>query len=299
MKPVAFDYVAPTTLDEAIGLLGRYGADAKLLAGGQSFAPMANFRVLRPQVVVDLNRIEALAYIRERDGGLAIGAMTRHRTIERSSLVRERCPLMAEAVPNIAHAVIRNRGTLGGSLSHADPAAEWPVVAVALGATLVARSVRGERHIPAAEFFVALLSTALEPDEVLVEIRFPGVPARTGAAFLEVNRRHGDFALVSVGAQVTLSSAGKVDAVRLALGGVGASPFDAANLARCLVGTLPDARALEELGRSVSAAIDPSEDLHASPQYRRDVAAVLVPRALQTALERAKDLEAGSRGARS
>jgi carbon-monoxide dehydrogenase medium subunit len=288
MKPAAFDYVAPATLEEAIGLLSRHGADAKLLAGGQSFVPMANFRVLRPQVVIDLNRIESLAYISEREGGLAIGAMTRHRAIERSTLVRERCPLMAEAVPNIAHAAIRNRGTLGGSLSHADPAAEWPVVAVALGATLVARSARGERTIPAAEFFVALLSTALEPDEVLVEIRFPGAPARTGCAFLEVSRRHGDFALVSVGAQVTLSVAGKVEAVRLALGGVGASPFDAAGLAGGLLATQPDAQALAELGRGIAAAIEPSEDLHASAQYRRDVAAVLVPRALQTAFERAK-----------
>jgi carbon-monoxide dehydrogenase medium subunit len=288
MKPAAFDYVAPATLEEAIGLLSRHGADAKLLAGGQSFVPMANFRVLRPQVVIDLNRIESLAYISERESGLAIGAMTRHRAIERSSLVRKRCPLMAEAVPNIAHAAIRNRGTLGGSLSHADPAAEWPVVAVALGATLVARSARGERTIPAAEFFVALLSTALEPDEVLVEIRFPGAPARTGAAFLEVSRRHGDFALVSVGAQATLSAAGTLEAVHLALGGVGTSPFDAAGLAGGLVGTRPDAQALAELGRSIAAALEPSEDLHASAQYRRDVAAVLVPRALQMALERAK-----------
>jgi carbon-monoxide dehydrogenase medium subunit len=288
MKPAAFDYVAPATLEEAIGLLSRHGADAKLLAGGQSFVPMANFRVLRPQVVIDLNRIASLAYISERESGLAIGAMTRHRAIERSSLVRKRCPLMAEAVPNIAHAAIRNRGTLGGSLSHADPAAEWPVVAVALGATLVARSARGERTIPAAEFFVALLSTALEPDEVLVEIRFPGAPARTGAAFLEVSRRHGDFALVSVGAQATLSAAGELEAVHLALGGVGTSPFDAAGLAGGLVGTQPDAQALGMLGSSIAAALEPSEDLHASAQYRRDVAAVLVPRALQMALERAR-----------
>lgn len=288
MKPAAFDYFAPTSLAEALDLLGRHGPDAKLLAGGQSFVPMANFRVLRPQVVIDLNRIEALSYIAERDGGLAIGAMTRHRTIERSGLVRRLCPLMAEAVPLIGHAAIRNRGTIGGSLSHADPAAEWPVVAVALGATLVARSPRGERFIPASDFFVALLATALAADEILVEIRFPIAPERVGAAFLEVNRRHGDFALVSVGTQLSQARSGEVEGVRMALGGVAAAPFDASSHAQALVGRKPDAAALEALGREVAAAIQPNEDLHASAQFRRDVAAVLVPRTLRAALERAQ-----------
>ncbi len=289
MKPAAFDYFAPVSLDEAIALLGRHKAGAKLLAGGQSFAPMANFRVLRPEVVIDLNRIAALGYIREAGGAVAIGAMTRHRAVERSELIEKRCPLIASAVPNIGHAVIRNRGTVGGSLSHADPAAEWPVVAMALGATMVARSARGERLIPAAEFFIALLTTALEADEILTEIRFPVVPARSGAAFLEVSRRHGDFALVSVGAQVTLSASGVVEEAKLALGGVGAGPFNANALAMSLAGTKALDNDIDSLAKGVSGALEPTDDLHASSAYRKEVAAVLVGRAVRAALARAKE----------
>jgi carbon-monoxide dehydrogenase medium subunit len=289
MKPAAFEYFAPESLDEALALLGKHSANAKLLAGGQSFVPMANFRVLRPEVVIDLNRIASLGFIAERDGDVAIGAMTRHRAVERSELVRKRCPLIAHAVPNIGHAVIRNRGTIGGSLSHADPAAEWPVVAIALGATMVARGPRGERLIAAKDFFVGLLTTAIAEDEILVEIRFPAAPARTGAEFLEISRRHGDFALVSVGAQVTLSGAGAIEEVRLALGGVGPFPFDARALAKLLVGSKPQASDLEALGAEVAAGIEPPSDLHASAEYRKEVAAVLVVRALRTALARARE----------
>ena len=287
MKPAAFDYFAPESLEEALSLLGKHSSNAKLLAGGQSFVPMANFRVLRPEVVIDLNRIAALGFIAERDGALAIGAMVRHRAVERSELVRARCPLIAQAVPNIGHAVIRNRGTIGGSLSHSDPAAEWPVVAIALEATMVARSPRGERLIPAAGFFVGLLTTSLADDEILVEIRFPVAPARTGAEFLEISRRHGDFALVSVGAQVTLSNAGAIDDIRLALGGVGPFPFDAWALAKRLVGSTPQASDLEALGAEVAKRIEPPSDLHASAEYRKEVAGVLVVRALRVALARA------------
>ena len=289
MKPAAFDYFAPESLDEALALLGRHSARAKVLAGGQSFVPMANFRVLRPEVVIDLNRIASLGFIAERDGGLVIGAMTRHRAVERSDLVRARCPLIAHAVPNIGHAVIRNRGTIGGSLAHADPAAEWPVVTIALGAKMVARSPRGERLIAAADFFVGLLTTALAEDEILTEVRFPVAPARTGAEFLEISRRHGDFALVSVGAQVTLSGAGAIEDIRLALGGVGPFPFDAAIQARRLVGSKPQEGDLGSLGAEVAKSIDPTGDLHASAEYRREVAAVLVVRALRVALARARE----------
>jgi CO/xanthine dehydrogenase FAD-binding subunit len=250
---------------------------------------MANFRVLRPEVVIDLNRIAALSFISERDGGIAIGAMTRHRMVERSALVKLRCPLIASAVPNIGHAVIRNRGTIGGSLSHADPAAEWPVVAIALGATMVARSPRGERLIPAADFFVGLLTTAIAEDEILVEIRFPVAPARTGAEFLEISRRHGDFALVSVGTQITLSGAGAIVEVRLALGGVGPSPFDAQAQAKRLIGSKPEANDFGAVGQDIARTLEPGDDLHASAEYRKEVAAVLVERALRTALARAKE----------
>lgn len=289
MKPAPFDYFAPASLDEALALLRKHGARAKLLAGGQSFVPMANFRVLRPEVVIDLNGIAALGFIADRDGEIAIGAMTRHRTVERSALVRQRCPLIASAVPNIGHAVIRNRGTMGGSLSHADPAAEWPVVAVALGATMVMRSPKGGRQVPAADFFVGLLTTALGADEILVEVRFPVAPARTGAEFLEVSRRHGDFALVSVGVQVTLGGGGAIEDLRLALGGVGPYPFDAAVQAMALIGNKPKDPDIESLGSSIGAALDPPDDLHASAEYRKEVAAVLIARALRTALGRAKE----------
>lgn len=288
MKPAAFDYAAPSTLEEALALLGRHGAAAKLIAGGQSFVPMANFRLIRPELVVDLNRIASLAGLREADGGLVVGAMTRHREIERSPLVRRLCPLLAEAAPNIGHAVIRNRGTIGGSLSHADPAAEWPVVAVALGATMLLRSAKGERTVAAKDFFVALMTTALAPEEILVEIRFPAAPARSGAAFLEVSRRHGDFALVSVGARLTLAADGAVADLRLALGGVGATPFDASAEARSLVGAKPAPQAFDDLGARIAARLEPNEDLHASAAYRKEVAAVLVRRALDAALARAQ-----------
>lgn len=288
MKPAAFDYAAPATLDEALGLLARHGANAKVIAGGQSFVPMANFRLLRPELVVDLNGIGSLAYVRETPEGLAVGAMTRHREFERSELVRRVCPLLAEAAPNIAHAVIRNRGTIGGSLSHADPAAEWPVVAVALGATMVLRSAKGERQVPARDFFVALMTTALAPEEILVEIRFPRVPPRSGAAFLEVSRRHGDFALVAVAAQLTLDAAGKVAQACLALGGVSVSPVDACGEAASLAGKAPATNAFAALGERIAATLHPGEDLHASAQYRREVAAVLVRRALDAAAAKAK-----------
>lgn len=288
MKSVAFDYFAPTAIEEALELLSEHGDRARLLAGGQSFVPMANLRVLRPEVVIDLNRIASLAYTRESGNRLLIGAMTRHRVIERSATVSRCCPLMTAAAPWIGHAAIRNRGTLGGSLCHADPAANWPVVAVALGAVMVARSVRGERRLPAAGFFVSLLSTALEQDEILVEVDWPIVRARSGASFLEISRRRGDFALVSVGVHVAVSAAGQLDEVRIALGGVGAEPFDASSLAEDLLGRHPDAQAFEALGQRTAAAIDPFDDLHASAQYRREVTAVLVSRALHAAVDNSK-----------
>ena len=288
MKPAAFDYAAPGTLDEALGLLARHGANAKVIAGGQSFVPMANFRLLRPELVVDLNRIPSLAYLKETGDGLSVGAMTRHREFEHSDLVRRACPLLAEAVPNIAHAVIRNRGTIGGSLAHADPAAEWPVVAVALGATMVLRNAKGERLVAARDFFVALMTTALAPEDILVEIRFPRVPPKSGAAFLEVSRRHGDFALVAVAAQLTLDAAGKIAQGRLALGGVSVTPVDANADVASLAGRSPDTAAFAALGERIAARLQPNEDLHASAQYRREVAAVLVRRALDAATVKAK-----------
>lgn len=288
MKPPRFEYFEPDTLDAALRLVADHGDEAKVLAGGQSLVPMLNFRLVRPQVLVDVNRLAGLAYMREGDGGLALGALTRQRDAERSALVRARCPLLADALPFVGHAAIRNRGTLGGSVAHADPAAEVPVVVAALDGTLVARGPRGEREIAARDFFVSYLTTALEPDELLVELRLPGLPAGAGTAFVEVSRRHGDFALVATAAAVALDGAGRCAHVRLALGGVGPVPFVAHAQAAPLVGTTPDAGRLAEVGRAVAAAIEPDADLHASREYRRDVAGVLVRRALAAAAARAR-----------
>jgi CO/xanthine dehydrogenase FAD-binding subunit len=270
-------------------VLHEHGERAKVLAGGQSLVPMMNFRLARPAALVDINRVTGLAYVREGPGSVVIGALTRHRELERSPVVRARCPLLAAAVPFIGHAAIRNRGTIGGSLAHADPAAELVAVAAALGARLVVRSVAGERVLTPSEFFVSYLTTALGADELLVEVRLPGVVPRTGSAFVEVSRRHGDFALVAVAAEVTLDDAGRCATARLALSGVGGVPFVATDEVALLLGDTPAGNTLAEVGRRVSAAVTPDGDLHASAEYRKELAAVLVRRALTEAVARAGD----------
>jgi CO/xanthine dehydrogenase FAD-binding subunit len=287
MKPVGFDYFAPATVDEALALLREHGDGAKALAGGQSLVPLMNFRLVRPQVIVDLNRVPDLGYVVERDNALAIGALTRQGDVERSAVVRARAPLLAEAVPFIGHAAIRSRGTVGGSLAHGDPAAELPTVMTALGATLVACGPAGERVIPANKFFLSYLTTALAPDELLTEVRVPTAPPRTGTAFVEVSRRHGDFALVAVAAQVTLAADGVCERAALAVGGVGPVPFAAPDEAGCLIGDKPGDSVFAEVGRRVAARVTPDSDLHASRDYRREVAAALVRRALDAAAARA------------
>lgn len=284
MKPAAFEHVTPRSVAEAINLLATHGDNAKLLAGGQTLVPMMNFRLLAPGLLIDMNHIAEMRFIADKGAWISIGAMTRHREVERSDLIRTHCPLLAAAVPHIAHAVIRNRGTAGGSLAHADPAAEWPTVVVALGAELVVRGPKGSRTIPASAFFESLLTTALAPDEILVEIRLPKAPANTGAVFLEVNRRHGDFALVTVAAQVTLSADGTFKQISLALGGVSSTPVDVQKQVSHLLGTRPESADFEELGQRIAEAIDPIADPHASSEYRRDVAAGLLPRALRAAV---------------
>ncbi len=288
MKPAAFEYLTPRTRAEAVDLLDRYGGRAKLLAGGQTLVPMMNFRIVRPEFLIDLNRLDDLSYIREDDGILAIGSLTRHREIETSPLVRRLCPLAFRAAPLIAHAVIRNRGTIGGSLAHADPAAEWALVATALQAEMVAESSRGRRTIPAEEFFVAQLTTALTDEEVLVEIRVPVASGRVGAAFEEISRRHGDFALVSVAAQIACSEDGRLRQFVLGLGGVCPVPVDVSRYGEHFKGDVLDDLSFDGLAREIAAAIDPLSDIHASAEYRRDVIEVLVPRALNVAVARAR-----------
>ncbi|HYU16662.1 MAG TPA: xanthine dehydrogenase family protein subunit M [Candidatus Acidoferrum sp.] len=286
MKPPSFDYLAPASVEEALALLGDLGEGAKALAGGQSLVPMLNFRLVRPRHLVDLNDLTELAGIREDDGRLVIGAMTRQRAVERSALVRARCPLLAEAMPQIGHVQIRNQGTIGGSLAHADPAAELPAVVAALDGELVLRSARGQRVLKAEEFFVTYFTTAAAPAELLVEVRLPAMPPRTGSAFVEVSRRHGDFALVGVAATVTVDEAGVCTGSALALTGVGRTPVVAREAARALVGVKPTAAAIDDVGRRVAGAVRPDGDLHASSEYRRHLAGVLTRRALARAAER-------------
>jgi CO/xanthine dehydrogenase FAD-binding subunit len=284
MKPASFEYVRPASLEDALEVLRQRGDDAKVLAGGQSLVPMMNFRLARPAVLVDLNPLANLAYIRTENHGLAIGAMTRQRTIEKSALVRERAPLLAEATPWIGHLPIRTRGTIGGSLVHADPAAEYPVVMVALDAELTLARGTGTRRVPAADFFDTYLSTTIAPDEILTEILVPSLTPGAGVAFVEISRRHGDFAIVAAAAVVDLDSSGRVAEARIALGGVGPKPVRGRAAERMLTGQRPTAALLLEASRSVMAETDPPEDIHASAEYRREMSAVFTRRALTAAL---------------
>lgn len=279
MKPARFDYLAPDSVDEAVSLLAARAPDARPLAGGQSLVPMMNFRLARPAALVDLNRIRELAYVEDRGDCLAIGSMTRERTIENSALVREAAPLLHEATIHIGHLPIRSRGTIGGSLANADPAAEYPAAAVALGCELVARSLRGERRIAAAEFFDGPLSTVMEADELLTEIVVPKAPDGSGSAFVEIARRHGDFALAGVAAQVT---PGGGPGVRLAACGAGPGPMRL----RKAEAALRDGCGAEDAARAAAAEVDPDDDLHASASYRRRLVGVMTKRAVATAMKR-------------
>lgn len=289
MKPAPFEYHAPRTLEEALELLSRHGDEAKALAGGQSLVPAMNFRLAQPAVLVDLNGIEELFYLRGSDeGGLRVGTMTRMQQVERSALVAERAPLVAETLPFIAHAQIRNRSTFGGSIAHADPAAELPAVALALDARLHLRSLNGARRLPATEFNTGLFETALTPEELLVEVEIPPPPARTGWAFTEVSRRHGDYALVGIAARITLDNNGKCSTARLALLSVGAGPVLASAAASGLLGASYGEDPIRAAAAVVAhQEIEPPGDIHASPKYRRHLAEVLTRRVLESAWQRA------------
>lgn len=289
MKPPPFEYFAPTTLDEALGYMADYGDEAKPLAGGQSLIPTMNFRLAQPEVLVDLNNITELAYIRPTaDGSVSIGAMTRQRAVERSSLIAEQSPLIYEAMPYIAHPQIRNRGTFGGSLAHTDPASELPAVTTALNARFRTQNSNGERWFSADEFFVDLFTTALEPDELLVEIVIPPLPAKTGYAFREVSRRHGDYALVGVTATVTLDNAGLCESARLVYFSVGDKPVEASQATAALAGQKLTTEAITAAAEiAATQDIDPPGDIHASVSYRRHLAKALAKQVLEQASVRA------------
>jgi carbon-monoxide dehydrogenase medium subunit len=285
MKPAAFDYFQPRSIEEALSILAKHGSAAKPLAGGQSLIPAMNFRLSRPTVLVDLNTVPELAYVKEQNGQLAIGAMTRQAVAERNPLIAHRAPLLKETMPFIAHAQIRNRGTIGGSLAHGDPAAELPSVMVALDATFRLRSVKGARTVKADEFYTGLFETALQPGELLEEISIPAMPARSGYAFLEISRRHGDFALSGVACRVTLNEKGKCSEARIALVSVGDGPVLARRAVKALTGETPGEKVIAEAAELAgSKDCDPPSDIHASTAYRRKLTTVLVRRAVAQAV---------------
>jgi carbon-monoxide dehydrogenase medium subunit len=291
MKPAPFEYWAPTSLNEAIELLSSLAAsgDAKLMAGGQSLMPLMNLRLAQPQHIIDLNGIDEMTSI-GRDGDvLTIGAMCRQRAAERSAEVRQACPLLVEALRYVAHPPIRNRGTVGGSIAHADPAAELPTLALCLDAELVVRSSSaGERVIPAADFFTGFLSTALAEDEILTAIRLPAAGPGSGAAFEEVARRHGDFAMVGVAATVRLDG-DTITEANIAVSGVAGRPVRAGDAENFLAGQPAGDESFAAAAAPARAGLRPSSDLHASGAYRKHVAGVLVTRALRSATGRARE----------
>ena len=288
MKPAPFKYIAASSLDHALALKAEYGEEARFLAGGQSLMPAMNFRLAQPAVLIDVNPLDECAGIAIAGSGeIRVGALTRYRALERAGDFLKACPLFADALPHIAHPQIRNRGTIGGNLSHADPASELPALAVAMQARLRVKSTSGEREVAASEFFLGLLTTDLQPDEMLIEIVFPPPKPRTGTCFMEIARRRGDFALAGVAATVTLDEEQRCSEVRLALCGVGETPVDASEAASLLIGQACSSEAIEEMAARVGDTIAPSGNVHASPDYQRHIAVVLTQRALAMAQQRA------------
>jgi xanthine dehydrogenase iron-sulfur cluster and FAD-binding subunit A len=295
VKPPVFAHVVVDTVEEAVATLARHGEDAKLLAGGQSLMPILNMRLASPRILVDLNRVPGLAFIEERAGGLAIGAMTRQRAVERSALVASTVPLLADAMPWVGHFQIRNRGTIGGSLAHADPAAELPGVAVCLEARVTVQGPDGKRVVAASDLYRTYLTTTLAPVELITETWWPAAASRTGSAWLEFARRSGDYALVGVAAVVTLDGE-TIAAARVVLTGVGDRPVRAGAAERALVGHPVSVEPLEAAADLVREGIDPDGDIHASADYRRHLAGVLTVRALGQAADRARQQGPGRAG---
>ncbi len=291
MKPAPFKYLAPASVEEALAYLAEHGYDAKVLAGGQSLVPVMNFRLAQPAVLVDLNKIPELFYLRPNaNGGLKIGAMTRQATVEHAELVAERAPVLRAAMPKIAYPQVRSRGTLGGSIAHADPSAELPAVSVAMNGRYKLRSQSGERWVQGQDFMMALFTTVLQPEELLVEIELPAMPPRSGWAFDEVSRRHHDFAMAGVAAVVTLAADGLCQQARLVFFSVGDGPVLAQNAGELLAGQEPTPEAIQQAAEVAAREdVEPGSDIHASADFRRHLVKVLAGRALTQAFERAKE----------
>lgn len=288
MKPSAFEYFAPSTVQEAVALLEKYEDEAKILAGGQSLVPIMNFRLGRPEVIIDINGIKDMDYITEEGEELLIGALTRERDLELSPLVQEKCPILAEAVSFIGHVPIRNRGTLGGSLVHADPSSELPTVICCLEGEMKVVGPSGERTLEPEEFFLTYLTTSLEPSEMLVEIRIPTLPKNTGWSFVELSRRCGDFAIVSVATLLFMGDGGICNEARIALGGVAGTPIRATEAEELLAGQKITDALIEEVGQEAAEATETESDYHASDEYREEMAKVFVRKGLREAWKRVK-----------
>jgi carbon-monoxide dehydrogenase medium subunit len=286
MKLPPVEYEAPTTVAEAVDLLAEHEDEASVLAGGQSLIPLLALRLARPAVLIDINGIDELSGVSAADGWVAIGAVTREYVAEESGTVADAVPLLAAALPMIGHEAIRSRGTVGGSLAHADPAAELPAVARALNAEFVVRGPSGTRVIPAEEWFEGYLTTSRRPDELLVEVRFPAAEPGTGVSFTEVARRHGDFAMVGLAASLVLSG-GVISDARLAFAGVSDVPVRASAAEDLLAGQRPSAELFDEAARRATEDLDPPADLHGSSDYRKRVAATVVRRGLRAAADNA------------
>ena len=283
MKPAKFDYFAPGTLEEALELLAQHGPDAKVLAGGQSLMPMMNLRLVRPAVVVDINRIEGLSGVSAADGTITIGALTRQRDLERSNAVRDAFPMMTAAISHIGHFQIRNRGSIGGSLAHADPAAELPAICTALNAEFVLADSSSTQTMAASEFAIAPLITSLAPEQLLTEIRLPTLGDGWRWGFREVSRREGDFALVGSVAMLRTDGDGVCREARITMFAVGDGPARMPAAEQSLVGRVVDDAARREAAALVSEAVTPGSDIHASAEYRTEVSAVMARRALEDA----------------
>jgi carbon-monoxide dehydrogenase medium subunit len=294
MVTSSFDYHAPTSVAEAADLLAQHGDGAKLLAGGHSLIPLMKTRLAEPAVLIDLGRIESMSYIRESDGGLAIGAMTKYVELESSDLVKSKALALSEAAGMVADPQVRNMGTIGGSLAHADPAADLPAVVLALGARVITSSTGGHRTIEAGDFFVDLLTTALQPNEILSEIVIPGPAPRTGTAYAKFGNKASHFAIVGVAASITLSPNGTCEGARLGITGAGASASRATeaesllNGQRLMQGNRPDDDAIKAAAAQAGAGIEFQEDIHASAEYRAHLSTVFAERAIRSAVTRAR-----------
>jgi carbon-monoxide dehydrogenase medium subunit len=287
MIPPAFDYHAPTSLSEAVALLTRHRDTAKVLSGGQSLLPMLKLRLAQSEHLVDIGRIPGLEYVEEKGGQLRIGGATREAVLERSEVVRARYPILLDTARVIADPLVRNRATVGGNLAHGDPANDHPATMIALGAQVVAVGPKGERVVSIDDFFQGLYATALEPDEILTEIRIPAPPLRSGGAYAKLERKVGDFATAAAAVQLALSPSGAVEKVRIALTNMGPTPVRAAEAEGRLAGRAPDAAALAEAARLAAQAASPKADRRGDVEYKREMARVMTRRALEAALARA------------